>query len=371
MSRRVWFPSAALLLALVGIGAALTIWKQASVRAAETASTRQPEPTESVVSATAVEREHGASTTAIGTVVALRSITLRNELAGTVQNVTLTPGEIVEAGTVLVQLDVSVESAELKAQEAQATLAQTMLERMQRLSQSLFASKAELDRTRAERDVALAQIMRAKAVIGRKTIRAPFRARVGIADVHPGQFLAEGTLLTSLQGVDDDAYVDFAVAQQIGHALRAGDEIEVLAAAGAAPIAAKIVAVDARVDPATRNATARARIANGADAPAPGASVRVRVPVGDPRLAVAVPLSAVRKGPGGDQVFVLAIAADGKTRAQERAVRVEALLEREAVIESGLTAGEKVAASGSFKLRDGALVAISDAAPAPARAGQQ
>lgn len=368
MTRRSWINSAALLTVLAGLGSGLTLWKHASLRAAEAASASQPEPAESVVAATAVEREHRQSTTAIGTVVALRSVSLRNELAGTVHRVQLTPGEIVEAGTVLVQLDVSVESAELEAQEAQAALAQSMLERMQRLSHSRFASQADLDRTRAERDVALAQIARAKAVIARKTIRAPFRARVGIADVHPGQFLSEGTLLTTLQGVDEAAYVDFAVAQQVGHALRAGDAVEVAATSGDAPIPAKIVAVDARVDPATRNAVARARIADAARAPAPGASVRVRVPIGDPRLAVAVPLSAIRKGPAGDQVFVLTTAADGRTRAQQRAVHVEALLEREAVIESGLAAGEKVAASGAFKLRDGALVALAEGAPA--RAGQ-
>ncbi len=51
----------------------------------------------------------------------------------------------------------------------------------------------EVDQARAELDVARAQIARTKAIIARKTIRAPFRARVGIADVHPGQYLSEGT----------------------------------------------------------------------------------------------------------------------------------------------------------------------------------
>ena len=112
----------------------------------------------------------------------------------------LTPGQIVDAGTVLVALDVSVEEAELKAQEAQAALAETMLGRMQRLSQNRVASETDVDRARAERDVALAQIARTRAVIARKTIRAPFRARVGMADVHPGQYLNEGTQLTTLAG---------------------------------------------------------------------------------------------------------------------------------------------------------------------------
>ena len=173
----------------------------------------------------------------------------------------------------------------------------------------------------ADRDVALAQIARTKAIIARKTIRAPFRARVGMADLHPGQYLNEGTELTTLQGVDDAVHVDFTVAQQVAAGLRKGDSVDVFAAGESSPIAARIVAVDARIDSTTRNAMVRARIERPANAPAPGASVRVRVPVGPPRKAVAVPVSAMRKGPGGDQVFVIELDKSGKTRAHVRQVR--------------------------------------------------
>ncbi|HKE94363.1 MAG TPA: efflux RND transporter periplasmic adaptor subunit, partial [Povalibacter sp.] len=217
----------------------------------------------------------------------------------------------------------------------------------------------EVDNARAERDVALAQIARTRAVIARKIIRAPFRARVGIADVHPGQYLTEGTLLTTLQGVDDAAYVDFTVAQQVAALLRQGEKVEVLAAADGAPIKAAIVAIDARVDPNTRNATVRAKVPEAEGGPVPGASVRVQVPVGNAITAVAIPASALRKGPQGDHVFVLLTDKDGKTRAHVRQVQVDAAMGDEVVISQGLAAGEQVAASGSFKLREAALVAVS------------
>ena len=205
---------------------------------------------ESVTVAVASEREHRDTTTSIGTVLALRSVTLRNELPGTVREVKLTPGQIVEAGTVLVALDVSVEEAELKAQEAQAALAETVLRRTQRLDRSRVTAEMELDRARAERDVALAQVARTKAIMARKTIRAPFRARVGMADLHPGQYLNEGTQLTTLQGVDDAVHVDFTVAQRVAAGLREGDSVDVFTSSDSSPIAARIVALDARVDPA-------------------------------------------------------------------------------------------------------------------------
>ena len=368
MQSRGWIGSAVLLTIVVGAGLGLAAWKLASFRKSEEASGQHPEPMEVVTSATAKEHEHVKTTTSIGTVLALQSIILRNELAGTVKEVALVPGEVVEKGKVLVALDVSVEEAELKALQAQAALAESSLGRMERASQNRGASELDVDRARAERDVALANIERTKAIVARKTILAPFKARVGIADVHVGQFLNEGSDLTTLQGVDEAVHVDFTVGQEIAAGLKVGGRVDVLAAHDTPPIAATIAAIDARIDPATRNALVRARIEGPGPKPAPGASVRVQVPVGAPTAAVAIPVSALRRGPEGDHVFVIETDGEGRLRAHLRLVESGPLLGDEILVRRGLSAGETVAASGSFKLREGALVSIADAAAAPAAA---
>jgi membrane fusion protein, multidrug efflux system len=361
MTRTGWIASVLLILVVLGIAAGLGFYKYTTIQKAMAAAADHPEPMESVTVAIAAEREHRRTTTVIGTVMALRSITLKNELAGTVREVKLNPGEVVEGGTVLVALDVSVEEAELKAQEAQLALAETVLARARRASQTVSVPQEEVDKAKAERDVALAQIARTRAVIAKKVIRAPFKARVGIADVHPGQYLNEGAQLTTLQGVDPAAHVDFWVPQAVALGLKPGDGVDVLVGIGT-PVPAKVVAVDARIDPATRNAMVRARVEApaGGPAPAPGAAVRVRVPVGGLVTATAVPASAVRKGPGGDHVFVIAAEADGKRRAKVRAVEIGTAVGDDVLIVKGLAAGEQVAASGSFKLRDGILVTVAN-----------
>jgi len=340
---------------VVAAGIFLAVWKQSAALAAAAASSNQPEPIELITLATAESRQHRQTTTAVGTVLALRSITLRNELAGTVRQVSLTPGQIVEAGTVLVGLDVSVEEAELQALEAEADLAETTLARLERLRQHQATSQEEVDQARAERDVARARIARTRAIIEKKTIRAPFRARVGIADVHPGQYLNEGVELTTLQGVSEAAHVDFAVAQSVAAGLHEGMTVGVVVGESA-PVPARVVAVDSRVDPVTRNATVRARLAGSPNTPAPGASVRVLVPVGASTTAVAVPVSALRKGPAGDHVWIVAPDSTGANRAHQRMVQAGPVLGDTVLILDGLTVGDVVAASGSFKLREAVRV---------------
>jgi membrane fusion protein (multidrug efflux system) len=360
--------SSLLLLTLAGLGLYLAAWKGDALRQAEAASLSPAEPAESVTVAPVREDIERPTTTAIGTVLALRSVSLRNELPGTVRHVALSPGQIVEAGTVLVALDVEVERAELAALEARAALAETTLARLERLILENATSATTVDQARATRDVARADIARTRAIIERKTIRAPFRARVGLADVHTGQYLDAGTVLTTLQAVNGAVHVDFAVPQFVASNLRTGTRVLVAEGTGSTPQTAEIVAVDARVNADTRNATVRARLHGNASAlPAPGASVQVTVPTAPAKPSLVVPATALRKGPEGDQVFVVSSGTDGQLRAEARRVETGALLGEHVLVRTGLALGETVATSGSFKLRDGMRVVVSESAATAAR----
>ena len=320
MNRRASVASILLFVVIAGAGAGLTASKCASLRAEEAAAASQPEPMESVTAAVARERAHRRTTTSIGTVLALRSITLRNELAGTVRQASLTPGQVVDAGTVLVALDVAVEEAELRAQEAQAALAETLLAAPRT---GPAGDRAASDRAwTARAPSATSRWPRSRApsaIIARKTIRAPFRARVGMADVHPGQYLDEGTELTTLQGVDDAAHVDFAVAQRVAAGPARGRE--------RGGLRRRRGGSDRGQDRRDRRAGRPhdpqrhgARADRGAARAGAGRLGARRGPGRPAQTAVAVPVSALRKGPSGDHVFVLAPDKDGKTRAHLRQV---------------------------------------------------
>jgi membrane fusion protein (multidrug efflux system) len=131
---------------------------------------------------------------------------------------------------------------------------------------------------------------------------------------------------------------------------------------GEEPVPATIVAMDARVKVATRNTWIRDDLGSVPVLPQPGASVRVRVPVAATRDVPVVPVSALRRGPGGATVFVLQPDPEGMLRAHVRRVVSGAVLGDEVAIESGLEVGEQVATGGSFKLREGVLVALPHAA---------
>jgi membrane fusion protein, multidrug efflux system len=350
----------AVLLAIGGTAGGLGYYKYMEISAAIAAAEAFPEPREAVEAVQVRRGEWTASTRAVGTVVALRQVEIRNELPGTVVEMGFASGEIVEAGQVLVRLDTQEERAALAAAQAEARLAQTVFDRRSRLTPGDVVSVLDLDRARAELAAAKARVAGLEAGIAKKTLAAPFRARVGLTDLQPGAYLDEGTSVAMLQGVDSDAYVDFTLPQDMAAAIRPG--VAVSLAGPQIPdgsVSAEIVAEDASIDADNRAVRFRAIARGLGERLRPGAFVDVVAVTAAPQPALLVPLTAVRRAPYGDHVFVLEEEA-GQTRARQRIVRTGPVQGTDIVITDGLAAGELIAGAGSFKLRDGLLVVSSD-----------
>lgn len=360
-------------LAVIGVIAAIAgglgFYKIQEFKAAEAAAQATPEPIEAVAVARARQGEWSATTRAIGTVVAVKQLEIRNELAGTIAEMGFASGDVVEKGQLLVQLDVRQEKASLAAAEAEAKLAGQNLERREGLKQSPAFSGQEMDKARADFAAATARAQGLQAVIDKKRITAPFKARVGITNLQPGTYLDAGTLIGRLQGVDDDAYVDFSLPQDHASAIRVGSSVSLTGSAipnGSA--AAKIAAEDDSFDASSRAVRFRA-VANGLGGTLrSGTYVDVNVVTSKPQQTVMVPLTALRRSPNGEFVFVI-VEEEGKQRARQRIVQAGPVQDEEIAIAKGLSGGELIATSGSFKLRDGLLVKTDSPGAPPGTAG--
>lgn len=349
----VFFSSAAVVAAvgLVGIGLVGFKYWQTTQMAQQGPP---PEMPTSVVLAEAQPIAFRPTSTAIGTVVAPRSIILSNEISGTVARVQLSPGEVVEPGTLLVELDSTVEAAQLASAIAAAKMARSRFERTQEAQRNGALTELELDEAEGQLAQADARVTELEAIIDRKRLVAPFRARVGLSDTHQGQYLPSGTEITSLQSVEGYYFIDFALPQHVAGSVQVGQSVQLVANRQA--YTAKMEALDSRSDRLTRNLLARARLNDAPSDLKPGDSVQVQIEYGTESQGVSIPMEALRRTPAGAQVFVAKPDASGALRAERRSVVVQRSIGSHAVLFSGVQAGEQVVTTGSFKLLDGGLL---------------
>jgi membrane fusion protein (multidrug efflux system) len=356
--------------ALAVLVLALAYFKYDSISDAIAAGAAYPEPAEAIEVAEVREIEWQPTASAAGTVLAKRFVTLSNRVAGPVEAVEFRSGQLVKAGQVLLRLDSGGERAELKSALADIELAKLTVERKKRLVDQRAASQAEYDRAGAELEQAQARAAVLRERIEDRLIRAPFAGRVGLRDVHPGQYLTEGTELTTLESVSNDVDVDFRLPQETTSQLAIGRTVRLSGGTLSTPIEATITAIDARADETSRNVRVRAEARGAGEQLKPGAFVDVAADVGPPRRVLAVPLAAVRRAAYGDHVFFIGEPKqdDKGPRAQQRFVRTGPAVGKDIVILSGAARGERVATTGAFKLREGALVSLAKPVGGAARA---
>jgi len=284
----------------------------------------------------------------------------------------------VHAGQVLVELDASVERAQLASLQARRDLATTSATRTRRLEAGGAATKAQLDTDEAQLKTVGADARALEAEIEKKTIRAPFGGKLGIRSVNLGQYLNPGTAITDLESTDA-VYIDFTVPQQQVAQVPVGTSVRV-ALPGTQPprtLAGKIAAVDPNADPVTRAVRLRASVQEDGDktstnALRPGMFVNVSVVLPERASVVFVPATAVARAPYGNSIYVVEDKKDEEGHpvngpggrpakvARQQFVRVGITRGDFVAIDEGVTAGQEVVVLGAFKLRNGAPIFVNN-----------
>jgi membrane fusion protein, multidrug efflux system len=309
-----------------------------------------------VVTASPVKAESWPnSINSTGSLTAVQGVTVAAETPGKIVKIGFEAGASVEAGAVLVQLDTSTEEAQLRAAEATAALAKANLERAKELRQSNTNSPAELDAADAQAKQAMAQVDSLRAVIAKKTIKAPFAGRLGLRLVNLGQILKDGEPITTLQTLDP-IFVNFSLPQQrlpqiaVGHTVRVTSD-----AAPTEVFEGKITAINPEVDIMTRNVRVQATLTNKEGKLRSGMFANIEVVLPTETKVLAIPVTAVRYEPFGNSVFVIDEVKNEKTGKMEQVLRQQLVRlggTRGDFVDvvDGVKAGETIVTSGVFKL---------------------
>jgi membrane fusion protein (multidrug efflux system) len=323
----------------------------------------QPPP-EAVTTIVASEERWPSSLTAIGTIAAVRGVTVSADLPGVVDSIAFESGQAIREGAVLAILDTRQERAQLAAAEAQRDLARINFDRMTGLLNERVVSQAEFDRAQADERQAEAHVGEIQAAIERKTIKAPFAGILGLRKVNLGQYLSGGDALVTLQSLNP-IYVNFGVPQQAIQQVRAGRTVRVtVEGLGSVEFSGPITAIDSVVDESTRNVQAQATIANPRGTLRPGMFVQTAVAAGAASAVISLPASAIQHAPYGDSVFIVDDLKDQKGQTyrgvRQQFVKTGGARGDQVAVVSGLKPGEEVVTSGVFKLRNGAAVLVNN-----------
>ena len=322
---------------------------------AGTAASRPAQQAAQVEVARVAVREIDDDISAVGTLVSNESVVLRPEVAGRVAAIRFRDGAAVRKGDVLVELDAAVQSAEARQAQAELSLARANADRIEDLFARQFVSGSARDEAASRLEVARANIALTQARLDRTRIRAPFDGIVGIRKVNVGDYVRDGDALINIEDIAV-LKLDFRLPELYLARLKPGQELEVTSdVVPGVVFPAEVEAIDPLVDADGRAVLLRARLANDGGRLRPGVFARVRLIVERRDNVMLIPEAALIPAPGQTQ-YVFRV-SEGV--AQQVGVKTGMRRAAEVEIVEGLAPNDIVVIAGQFKLRDGALVAVT------------
>jgi membrane fusion protein (multidrug efflux system) len=302
---------------------------------------------------------------ATGTLRAIKGVDITTESSGLIKTILFTPGQDVQEGDIIIELNANVEEAQLKILEAQAEQAKITLHRDRQQFAVHGVSQATLDTDETTLKSTTAQVAQQAATLAKKTIRAPFKGRLGISAVNPGQYLNPGNKIVTLQSLDP-IYVDFYLPQQ--NLPQLNTEQDVIFTTDTFPgliFKGKITTINPIVDLSTRNVEVEATLANLDRKILPGMYGVVDIKTGSAKSHLTVPQTAISYNPYGNLVYILK--EQGKDNggnplyvATQKFVTVGETRGDQIQVLKGLEKGDLVVTAGQLKLKNGSIVSINN-----------
>lgn len=305
----------------------------------------------------------------VGSLRSRQSVVLRPEVSGRVVRIAFEDGAAVRQGQLLIQLDDTLQRAELSQAQAQLSIARANLQRNVELVAQNFVARRVLDESQASLQVAQAQVQLAEARVARMRLVAPFNGTVGIRSVNLGDYVKDGADLVNLEDTSQ-LVVDFRLPERYQARVAPGQTVQVqLDALPGQAFTAHIQALDPLVEADGRALLVRASLpVDRANRLRPGLFARVTVTLSVDEAALMVPEEAIVPQ-GGRQTVVRLEPGPGGADAPPVSRRAEVTLglRRGALVQvlDGLQAGDTVVVAGQQRLqRDGTAVRVVDLARA-------
>lgn len=290
----------------------------------------------------------------VGTLQADEAIEIKNQIAGVIEEIGFSEGQVVQEGQVLFVIDAAKLKASLAQTQASLGLAQTTFDRLSTLIKAGAISQQEFDQATSDLEARKAEINLIKAQLKEAQITASFSGSTGDRKVSVGQFVNQGTLLTTLIK-QDPMKAEFHIPERFLGQLKNGQSIEVTVAAYPNELFnGQVYFIDPQVDELNRTALVKAKLPNPDGKLVRGMFANLNLIVSIRQNALVVPETALIAK--NDDVFVFAI--DSENKAQMKKVRVGIRMIGKAEILEGLSAGENVIVEGYQKIGPGSLVKI-------------
>ncbi len=340
-----------------------------------------------VVAGVVIQKDVPIYLEGLGTVQAFNTVVIRARVDGQIKKVAFVEGQEVHAGDLLVQIDPDpyrtlMEQAMAKKGQDEAQLANARIDvkryadllANEGVTQQVYdTQKALVNQLEAAVNADQAAIDSAKVQLDYTAITSPIDGRTGLRLMDQGNIVRASdtnglVVVTQLRPISVVFYLPMQMLGRIQQQISTSGGLTVVAVDGDNHTVlgeGKLDVIDNQIDTTTAQIKCKATFANTDLRLWPGQWINARLLLTIRKGSAVVPASVIQRGPEGAFAFVI----NEEQKVEVRKVVVAQIEQGEALIEDGLSPGERVVVDGQYKLQNGSRIRTADS-PATAKSGR-
>jgi membrane fusion protein (multidrug efflux system) len=301
---------------------------------------------------TAQQHAVPVTVTSVGSLTPTRQTYISPKEDGYIKNIYYQPGEKVNTGQVLIQLDDAQLKATVAGDKAQVSTTRGLYFRYRKASKSGLILAQNLEQAKANYEISVATLAQNKVQLAETQLKAPFTGYVSTRNISIGDFVKSGQQLTQL--VDrQNLRVQYTIPEAYANQLKLGQKVEVSFSNPSSIEMATVNFIAPNINQDTGDIAVQALLPSITPMVTPGEFVNIKQTIGSRQL-VTVPEQSVVGSLNGYSVFTVS-----KSKAQSINVQLGANNYGQISIVSGLKANTKIIVKGAQQLKDGQTVKVT------------
>jgi len=281
-----------------------------------------------------------------GRIDAQDNVTAYSQSPGVITALYVKPGQHVNKGQVLVQLDNSVLNQNIAQAQTQVDLNRTLFERQKNLWDQKIGTEVQFLQAQTALQSSIKQVASLKQQADMYRITSPINGTVDQMDLKLGQIISPGANGIRIVNADN-LKIKADVPESYASSVNQGDNVKVVVPDANDSLTTKVTFAAKVIDPASRSFGIEIKLPSRKTL-RPNMTAIIKIADYSKSNALAVPINAIQRSEAGDYVFL-----DQNGTAKKKAVTVGATYAGQSEILSGLSAGDQLIIQGAGDIEDG------------------
>ena len=292
----------------------------------------------------------------IGFVRPEKGVNINNEVPGVVTNINFKSGDIVKKGQLLISLDHSVETANLKSFQAKLSAAKSKYEGDLILLKNKTIAKRDVEKSESEYISLLAEIESVKATIAKKEILAPFDGITGLIKIQIGEYLNVGSDITRLENIKK-MKMNFSISQKYFQKIKLGQTVVLSVEANPNTIYnGAISAIEPTINQSTGLFDLEVLIPNKDHSLRTGMYATIQIRENELKEQIIIPQTAIQYALYGESVYVVYKDDKNNDRVKQVFIKTGKRFDNNVIVTDGLNIGDRVVIQGQIRLSNNSLI---------------